>query len=180
VTLAASAEALLRTWDAPDPTQESLRDDFLSLVDERSDAWSRTCLPDHLTASVVVLDPTRSRVLLAHHRKVGLWLQFGGHIESSDQSLVDAARREVLEESGLRSVEMVSGHPVRLDRHLAPCGDGARHHLDVEFAATASPHEHVVVSSESFAVSWFDVDSLPSATDDALRRLVAAARSFEA
>jgi 8-oxo-dGTP pyrophosphatase MutT (NUDIX family) len=153
-----------------------LRDDFLSHIAAHHDAWSRSCLPDHLTASVVVLDPTRSRVLLTLHRKVGLWLQFGGHIESSDLSLADAALREALEESGLASVEMVSPDPVQLDRHRAPCGPRARHHLDVEFAATAAPEAHTAVSAESLDLRWFDVNSLPSETDDAVRRLVDAAR----
>ena len=55
--------------------------------------------PKHLTASGFVLGTDR-RILLVHHRKLGVWLYPGGHVE--DNETPDAAvLREILEETGI-------------------------------------------------------------------------------
>src|SRR5262245_62111816 len=53
----------------------------------------------HFTVAVFVVH--QKRVLLHYHRKLGKWLPPGGHIEDNELP-DDAARREVLEESGVR------------------------------------------------------------------------------
>jgi len=111
-------------------------------------------------------------VLLCLHRKVGLWLQFGGHIEQQDASLGDAALREAQEESGIADLKLVGTAVIQLDRHPAPCQPEARHHLDVQFLALTQTVRLPVVSEESLDVRWFDVTALPDQTDDAVRRLV--------
>lgn len=53
----------------------------------------------HFTVAVFVV--FQGQVLLHYHRKLGKWLPPGGHVE--DNELPDeAARREVLEETGVR------------------------------------------------------------------------------
>jgi 8-oxo-dGTP diphosphatase len=52
----------------------------------------------HFTASAVILH--EDQVLLVHHRKLGLWLYPGGHIEPNEDP-AQAVRREVHEEVGL-------------------------------------------------------------------------------
>lgn len=176
MSLQASATTLLADWQPDDADQQDLRVDFLAHLAQYPNGWSRTCLPDHLTASVIVLDQTQRQVLLGLHRKVGLWLQFGGHIESPDRSVAAAAHREAIEESGVTDLRMVLPHPLQLDRHRAPCSPAARHHLDVQFLAVAAPGATPTTSVESVAVEWFDLDHLPAQTDEAVHRLVAAAR----
>lgn len=169
------ALATLTAWTAPTSAQAQLQRSFIEYLTAHPDGWSRSCLPDHLTASALVLDHDRQHVLLALHRKVRLWLQFGGHIEASDDSLLEAARRETVEESGLTRVEFASEGPIQLDRHAAPCGNGARHHLDVQYRALADRSDLPITSSESLEVRWFPVTALPKDTDDAVRSLVRAA-----
>jgi 8-oxo-dGTP pyrophosphatase MutT (NUDIX family) len=175
MSLSESARALLTDWEPLDDDQRRLRDDFVGHLDTADDPWSRECLPDHLTASAIVVDHSRTNVLLALHRKVGMWLQFGGHIEPDDLSIADAAHREVLEESGLPDVTLVGKHPLRLDRHQAPCGRAARHHLDIQFLGLTHSSASPKASEESLDVRWFPVGALPTETDEAVRQLVAAA-----
>ena len=52
----------------------------------------------HFTASGIVL--ADEQVLLVEHRKLGMWLYPGGHIEP-DEDPVQAVLREVAEETGL-------------------------------------------------------------------------------
>jgi len=162
--------ALLASWHTDDPRQAALRDLFSERIRDDDSWWSRRGRPDHLTASAMVLDPQAQRVLLGLHRKVRLWLQFGGHLEPDDTSLRDAALREAREESGVDDLALIGDAPLRLDRHAAPCG--ARYHLDVEFLAVAPPDARPHTSEESLDVRWFDVNDLPASIDDSVRRLI--------
>lgn len=180
MTLHADAARELTRYQSTDAAQLRLREEYLAHLAARPDAMTRGCAPAHLTASAIVVDPTGSRVVLVHHRKVGLWLQPGGHCEEQDATLAGAALREAMEETGVPDLRPLPG-VLRLDRHGAPCasdwpGPGPmEHHLDVMFAVLAPSDAPARVSAESLAVRWFDVDALPDETDDAVRALVAAA-----
>lgn len=94
----------------------------------------------HATASAIVLDDT-GRVLLVEHRKAGVWLYPGGHVEP-DETPAEAAVREVAEETGL-AVEVVAesrfshpavtSHPVPfaiIEMAVTDAANGAHHHVD--------------------------------------------------
>lgn len=64
-----------------------------------TDSLDRNQLERHFTASGFVLNPD-GEMLLLHHRKLGVWLYPGGHIERNETP--DAAvLREIGEETGL-------------------------------------------------------------------------------
>jgi 8-oxo-dGTP pyrophosphatase MutT (NUDIX family) len=167
------ASRVLRAWTGPTSEQERLRARYvrhLDMHDPSAGAGSgvfRESVPNHLTASTLVLSHDGARVLLTLHGKAKRWFQLGGHLEAGDRTLADAAEREAREESGLAlSLDPV---PVHLHEHEVPfcrpgTGDPARpvHHLDVRFVAVAEPGAEPVVSEESLDVRWWDVDSLPN------------------
>ena len=120
---------------------------------------------------MLVLSHDHSHVLLTLHSKAQQWFQFGGHCEPGDTTLVGAALREALEESGLSAIE-VDPVPIHLDEHPVPfCGGGASH-LDVRFLGTAPEGAEHAVSEESLDVRWWPVDELPT-DEPSMRELVA-------
>ncbi len=132
------AVRLLSRWRAPDERQELLRQEYVAHLSAHDDGLTRTCLPDHVTASTLVLSPDGDQVLLTLHGKALAWFQLGGHVEAADATLAAAALREAREESGLDDLDL-DPDPVQLDRHEVPfCGGrpGTRH-LDVRFLAVA-------------------------------------------
>ena len=176
MTLHADAMSVLSAWPAPDDEQERLRVLYLAHLAAHPDGLSRGCRPDHLTSSALVVDPSGPRVLLVLHRKAGLWLQTGGHVEDDDPTLAAAALREATEESGLAGL-VVDPEPLLLSRHAVPfCGPvQPAHHLDVQFLAVAPPGAEPRVADGEDPVAWFGPDDVPEPTDDGLRALIAAA-----
>src|SRR5687768_10285144 len=71
-----------------------------ALLAEPGDVFSRRhYLPGHFTASAFVTTRARDALLLVLHKKLGIWVQPGGHVEPEDGSLQAAAAREALEET---------------------------------------------------------------------------------
>lgn len=86
-----------------DGREERDRDAALSWVDSGAPLY-RTRPPDepptHLVSYVVPVDPARGELLLVAHRKAGLWLPPGGHVEPGEDPWHTAVR-EAGEELGL-------------------------------------------------------------------------------
>ena len=139
-----------------------------SLVESRPDCFERSCLPGHLTGSAWVLSPDRRSFLLTHHRKLGRWLQLGGHADG-EGDLAAVALREACEESGLERFAFLGEEgapmpqPIDLDVHAIPAraGEPAHEHHDLRFALVALGGE-ARTSSESHALRWFEMASLDS------------------
>jgi len=70
-----------------DPRERGFRQRMLELLEARAPTSRSHFTPGHLTASGFVLSPERDAVLLIFHKKLGIWVQPGGHIEDGDDSL---------------------------------------------------------------------------------------------
>lgn len=172
-----AAVAELTGWAPPDDEQAALRATYLSHLHHHPDGLLRTCHPDHLTASLLIVDETRDKVLLNLHGKYRIWVQFGGHCEEDDADLATAALREGSEESGISALTLLGEGPAQLSTHEVRCGPvRPSHHLDVRYVAVAADGAEAAVSSESLDVRWFDCADLPPGLEEPLRRLVALAR----
>src|SRR5687767_14269611 len=74
------------------------------------DCFSRTLLEGHVTASGLVVTEDFEQVLLTHHKKLGTWLQLGGHCDG-DSEVQNVALRECQEESGLTDLKIFDPCP---------------------------------------------------------------------
>ncbi|MGW0366036.1 NUDIX hydrolase [Streptomyces sp. NPDC003034] len=156
--------------------QSELGDLYLEHLAAHPDGVYKPCTAGHITASALVVDPARGRVLLTLHKKLGMWLQMGGHCEPGDATLAQAALREAGEESGIAAgLTLLPGGPVRLDRHPipAPCN----WHLDVQYAALAPADAVAEISDESLDLRWFPYEEVAAVADTSVVRLVEATRA---
>lgn len=173
MTLYDDSLATLTGWTARNAQQHELRTAYVDHLRSHPNGLSRTCTPDHLTASTLVVSADRRRILLNHHARYSIWVQFGGHCESGDQTLAAAALREAFEESGVSNLRLVSEMPVQLSTHQVSCGPlNPAHHLDVRYVAVAPDEAQIVVSAESVDVRWFSRHDLPNDVDAGLRQLI--------
>lgn len=135
-------------------------DHVRQFVRANPDCFERSCVDGHLTASAWIVSHDQRRFLLAHHRKLGRWLQLGGHADG-DTDLVAVALREAREESGMHEFRVVRpgglALPLDLDVHRIPARGGEPEHLhhDLRFLLVAASDQELRVSSESNDLRWF-------------------------
>jgi 8-oxo-dGTP pyrophosphatase MutT (NUDIX family) len=139
--------------------------------------------PGHFTASAFVLSPDRRDLVLIHHKKLGIWVQPGGHVEPTDPDLMSAARREVLEEVGLGELELFQPGGTLVfdvDIHTIPARkqDPAHEHFDVRFAFVAKTRA-LVHSDEVADLRWVPLSDVERmASDESVLRAVKKLRSL--
>lgn len=174
--LPAAGRTLARAFadfGALQPAQQGLAGEFIDLLGDAEDPFERTRLAGHFTASALVVSGDGARTLLTHHRKLGLWLQPGGHADG-DRDLARVALRETEEETGLRDVR-VEPAIFDLDRHWIPDHKGVpgHWHYDVRYVVRAGRDETFVVSEESHALAWRPIAAMvdDAAYDASLRRM---------
>jgi 8-oxo-dGTP pyrophosphatase MutT (NUDIX family) len=137
-------------------------------------------VPGHVTASAFITTPARSALLLILHGKLKLWLQPGGHVELEDRDVLASARREVLEEVGLRALELATPGVFDVDVHEIPAraDQPAHEHFDVRFMFTTTALE-AQAGSDARAARWVPVKELlrgaadsPYPSDESVMRAV--------
>lgn len=155
------------------PAQRAVADAFIALLGDAEDPFERARLAGHFTASALVVSGDGRRTLLTHHRKLGLWLQPGGHADG-DRNLARVALRETEEETGLVGVT-VRPDIFDLDRHWIPDHREVpgHWHCDVRYVVRAGDDESYVVSEESHALAWRAIADVADgdAYDASLRRM---------
>ncbi|MBA2561079.1 MAG: NUDIX domain-containing protein [Propionibacteriales bacterium] len=167
------ALAVLTRWHPRNDEQRTLQTAYRRHLEDHPDGLLRSCHPDHITASTLVVSADRDQVLLSLHRRFEIWVQFGGHCEPTDATLVGAALREASEESGIVDLRLLARAPVQLSTHPVRCGPmRPSHHLDVRYVAVAPAHAVPTLTDESIELRWFPRTAPPIGIDVPLRELI--------
>jgi len=174
----------LRRLVPADEEEARDRDRILGFVLRHEHPFDRAILEGHLTGSAITVSPDGDRVLLLHHRKLGRWLQPGGHGDPGETTGEEVALREALEESGLRGLRLhpAAPRPLDVDVHDIPArgSEPAHEHLDLRYLVVAPEGGRVAPDlaelHEIRWVRWDEVDALEP--DHGLRRALAKARAI--
>ncbi len=179
----AALRAALLAHEPADAAEARDRDAMLALVTSEPSCFARTTFaPGHFTGSVFIFSAASGRVLLHHHRRLGRWLQMGGHDEGESDPAATALR-EGREESGLADLVLLSPSILDVDVHPIPPspsrGEEAHSHFDVRYAAvTRSASSARADAAESLGLEWLPLEeaALRMGEPGARRALAKAAR----
>ncbi len=159
----------------PTPAEAAHQRAMLALLESEPRCFHRDAFPAHFTGSALVISACGRRVLLNHHRRLGRWMQFGGHCDG-DADILRVAAREAWEESGIAGLTPVFTTPLDLDIHPIPArpGEPAHEHYDVRFLLRAPEGATFQCSEESNELAWFPWDAVPE-MDAGCQRMLAKA-----
>ena len=155
--------SLLEAYRTPFNTEAGYVNQVRRFVQQNANCFDRITWPGHITGSAWVINPSRDKVLLMHHRKHNQWFQFGGHADG-DSDIQRVALRETQEETGLppEAIRLVRGNIFDVDIHTIPDGPkGPEHmHYDIRFLVEIDDRIAVPGNDESHEILWVPLESI--------------------
>lgn len=165
-----------------DSLEQQHIDDTISWIQSGEPIYriSKPDNPDkHLVSYFMMFDQDEQKILLVDHKKAGLWLPAGGHVEI-DEDPADAAARECMEELFVRAEFWVQ-QPIFLTQTVT-VGKTAGH-IDVSlwYLIKGKAHQEYQYDPEEFsAIKWFGLDELPyEYSDPHMKRFISKLKEHE-
>lgn len=145
---------------------------ILAFLENNEDAFLRSNLLAHMTASSWIVNPERTKTLMVYHNIYDSWSWTGGHADG-ETDLLSVALREAREETGIAHVRPVSpeifslevltvdGHEKRgeyVPSHL---------HLNVTYLLEAEESDTLhICKEENSGVAWFTLEEALKASTE--------------
>lgn len=137
---------------------------ILDFIDINPDAFLRSNLIAHMTASAWIVNRQRTRTLLVYHRIFDSWSWTGGHADG-EEDLLAVALREVREETGVKnprpvSEDIYSLEVLTVDGHEKHGEYVPSHlHMNVTYLLEAEESETLhICREENSGVAWFSLE----------------------
>jgi 8-oxo-dGTP pyrophosphatase MutT (NUDIX family) len=145
------------------PREVAARERFLSELERLTTPCDEHAGLTHVTASGIVVG--RRGTVLHRHKRLGIWMQAGGHIDAGEGP-EDAALREATEELGLAVAHPTAG-PLLLhvDVHEAALG---HMHLDLRYLLLGADTDPMPPPGESPDARWCSWEEAEQMADPAL------------
>ena len=139
---------------------------ILSFLDRNPDAFYRTNLAGHMTASAIVVDSKMDKVLFAFHNIYNSWSWVGGHNDGNEDFLAVAVD-EAKEETGVKNIYPYNGEILGIDTILVHNHIKKGHyvpdhlHFNLTYLLIADDSEQLVIKAdENSGVKWFAIDEV--------------------
>lgn len=149
---------------------------ILDFLANNTNCYDRSNLKGHVTAGGLVVDG-KGNVLLNHHKKTGMWFQFGGHSDG-DTNCINVARREISEEAGIFDCKLISNNIFDVDvqqiAYSSKKNEPEHFHYDINFLFLVKD-KSFEISNESTEIKWVSIEeakNLINKEDKAMQRML--------
>ena len=150
-----------------DAREESEKREILSLMEREGDRLLlRECSYAHMTASSVIVNRNRTKMLMAFHKIYQSWAWTGGHADG-DGDFEAVARREAQEETGIQNLKKLGAGAASLE--VLPVWAHQKHgqmvashlHLNISYLFEADDTLPLrIAEDENSAVGWIPIAQL--------------------
>ena len=156
------------------PEEKEKLAQLLKLVNDNtnnsSNLFNRKNFQGHITASGFIYSIKERKLLLLEHKALKRFLQPGGHVELVDSEIIDTAKREIFEETGLKNLDIVSvsddiNIPFDINTHFISANmkkeEDEHYHHDFRYLFTIDKIKHVKLEyNESTGYKWISIENL--------------------
>jgi 8-oxo-dGTP pyrophosphatase MutT (NUDIX family) len=165
---------LLSAHATVDQSEQAMLKETIGFVKANNNCFSRELLEGHVTGSAWIVNPSKTHVLMMHHRKLDRWFQPGGHCDG-DPDVQAVAAKEAFEETGL-TVSPLNNEIFDVDVHVIPERKGIpeHKHYDIRFLFVAEMEREVLDNNEEAnEVRWIALGKVYLFNDtESIARLV--------
>lgn len=150
-----------------DAREESEKREILTLMEREGDRLLlRECSYAHMTASSVIVNRNRTKMLMAFHKIYQSWAWTGGHADG-DGDFEAVARREAQEETGIQNLKKLGTGAASLE--VLPVWAHQKHgqmvashlHLNISYLFEADDTLPLrIAEDENSAVGWIPIAQL--------------------
>lgn len=130
-------------------------------------AFVKDNLEGHVVASLLVMNPSRTRVLLMLHKKFNRWQQFGGHCDG-EIDVYNVALREFHEESGIQ-IDPENIWLLYVDEQFIPENKWRPEHIhyDIWFLwILDDSHFGQYAEDQALGMEWIDIKNIREYNDE--------------
>lgn len=165
--------SLIHQYGKANTDEQEVVERITAFVQAHENCFCREQLLGHITGSVWILDKSKTKSLLTHHKKLNIWVQLGGHADG-DTDVQRVAMKEAEEESGISNLVCLSDNIFDIDIHRIPerKAEPEHFHYDCRFLLQSLDDEYVV-SEESHDLSWIEMNKMQEyTTEESVLRMV--------
>lgn len=151
---------------------QKLSEFLISNSDEMICNWNNK--NGHITAGVFVYAEKEKKFLMVYHKDLKMYLYPGGHCTEKDKNPLETAKRELLEETGLKNYKIVSFSaefiPIDINIHEIPSNlihnMPSHYHFDFRYLFKVKQIENIILDiNELSKYQWLTLDELKTTCD---------------
>ena len=162
----------IRSYQPMNEQEERDKELILHCLETEKNIFTRQNRLAHMTASAWIVNPERTKVLMAYHNIYHSWSWLGGHADG-ETDLLKVALKEAREESGIHHVKPVSEQIYSLevltvDGHVKRGEYVSSHlHLNVTYLLQAEETDVLhIKEDENSNVGWFSLEDAVAASTE--------------
>ena len=162
----------IRSYQPMNEQEERDKELILHCLETEKNIFTRQNRLAHMTASAWIVNPERTKVLMAYHNIYHSWSWLGGHADG-ETDLLKVALKEAREESGIHHVKPVSEQIYSLevltvDGHVKRGEYVSSHlHLNVTYLLQAEETDVLhIKKDENSNVGWFSLEDAVAASTE--------------
>ncbi len=115
-------ESYLQIFKDEQKRQDELLQFLNKTEEQKITDWNNFC--GHIVASVFIYAKREKRFLVLYHKDLKMYLYPGGHIDKEDKDILEAAKRELQEETGITKFKQLliknKKIPIDISSHTTP------------------------------------------------------------